>query len=62
METTYESALEELQQITQHLQEGKIGIDELAAQLQRAAELIRFCREKLRSVEKDIEGLFEELT
>lgn len=62
METTYESALEELQQITQHLQEGKIGIDELALQLQRAAELIRFCREKLRSVEKDIEGLFEELT
>jgi exodeoxyribonuclease VII small subunit len=61
METTYESALEELQQITQHLQEGKIGIDELAVQLQRAAELIRFCREKLRSVEKDIEGLFEEL-
>jgi exonuclease VII small subunit len=33
----------------------------LAVQLQRAAELIRFCREKLRSVEKDIEGLFEEL-
>jgi|JI7StandDraft_1071085.scaffolds.fasta_scaffold1322299_1 exodeoxyribonuclease VII small subunit len=62
METTYESALEELQQITQNLQEGKIGIDELAVQLQRAAELIRFCREKLRSVEKDIEGLFEELT
>ena len=62
METTYESALEELQQITQHLQEGKIGIDELAVQLQRAAELIRFCREKLRNVEKDIEGLFEELT
>jgi exodeoxyribonuclease VII small subunit len=60
METTYESALEELQQITQNLQEGKIGIDELAVQLQRAAELIRFCREKLRSVEKDIEGLFEE--
>ncbi|WP_373549242.1 exodeoxyribonuclease VII small subunit [Haliscomenobacter sp.] len=62
METTYESALEELQQITQNLQEGKIGIDELAVQLQRAAELIRFCRDKLRSVEKDIEGLFEELT
>ena len=60
METTYESALEELQQITQNLQEGKIGIDELAVQLQRAAELIRFCREKLRSVEKDIEGFFEE--
>lgn len=60
MEMTYESALEELQGITQNLQEGKIGIDELAAQLQRAAELIRFCREKLRNVEKDIEGLFEE--
>ena len=52
--------MQELQTITQDLQEGKIGIDELAAQLQRAAELIRFCREKLRNVEKEIEGLFEE--
>lgn len=59
MEITYEKALQELQAITQNLQEGKIGIDELAAQLQRAAELIRFCREKLRSVEKEIDGLFE---
>ncbi|AEE52950.1 MAG: exodeoxyribonuclease VII small subunit [Haliscomenobacter sp.] len=60
MELTYEKAMQELQTITQDLQEGKIGIDELAAQLQRAAELIRFCREKLRNVEKEIEGLFEE--
>jgi exodeoxyribonuclease VII small subunit len=60
MELTYEKALQELQSITQDLQEGKIGIDALAAQLQRAAELIRFCREKLRSVETEIEGLFEE--
>jgi exodeoxyribonuclease VII small subunit len=60
MEMTYEKALQELQAITQDLQEGKIGIDELAAQLQRAAELIRFCREKLRSVGQEIEGLFEE--
>jgi exodeoxyribonuclease VII small subunit len=60
MELTYEKALQELQSITQDLQEGKIGIDALAAQLQRAAELIRFCREKLRSVETEIEGLFED--
>jgi exodeoxyribonuclease VII small subunit len=60
MELTYEKALQELQGITQDLQEGKIGIDALAAQLQRAAELIRFCREKLRSVETEIGGLFEE--
>jgi exodeoxyribonuclease VII small subunit len=60
MELTYEKALQELQSITQDLQEGKIGIDALAAQLQRAAELIRFCREKLRSVETEIGGLFEE--
>ena len=60
MELNYEKAMQELQNITLDLQEGKIGIDELAAQLQRAAELIRFCREKLRNVEKEIEGLFEE--
>jgi exodeoxyribonuclease VII small subunit len=38
----YESALEELQQIIQDLQEGNTSMDELADKSKRAKELIRF--------------------
>ncbi len=55
---TYAYALQEVQTIVQSLQEGQIGIDELSEQLSRAAELIKFCREKLRQTEQEVDGLF----
>ena len=58
-ELTYEQALAELQTIVADLQEDAVGIDELAEKSERAAELIRFCREKLRHTEKRLETLFD---
>jgi exodeoxyribonuclease VII small subunit len=55
---TYAQALQEVQTIVQSLQEGQIGIDELSEQLSRAAKLIKFCREKLRQTEQEVDGLF----
>lgn len=57
---SYESALEELQQIIQELQEGNTSMDELADKSQRAKELIHFCKEKLRKTEAVVKTLFEE--
>lgn len=57
---SYESALQELQTILQQLQEGNIGMDELAERARRAAELIRLCRERLRNLETELDGLFPE--
>jgi len=51
---TYESAFAELQQIIRDLQDEAVGIDELSAKIARAAELVRFCREKLRTTEEEI--------
>lgn len=50
-EPTYQSAWTELQKIVNDLQGGAVGIDELSAKIERAAELVRFCRERLRSTE-----------
>ncbi len=50
-EPTYQSAWTELQRIVNDLQGGSVGIDELTAKIERAAELVRFCRERLRSTE-----------
>lgn len=57
---TYEQALAELQAIVADLQEDAIGIEQLSDRMQRAAELIQYCREKLRKTEEDLERLFEE--
>lgn len=57
---SYEKALSELQTIVNALENGEISIDELSQQIERAAELIRYCQEKLRSTEEQINGLFDE--
>lgn len=57
---SYEAAQQELQTIVQQLQEGSISIDELAERARRAAELIRLCRERLRDLETELDGLFPE--
>ena len=59
MNMKYEEALEELQQIMARLQEEQVSIDDLSQQVKRAAELIAYCRNKLRETEEDIGGLFE---
>jgi exodeoxyribonuclease VII small subunit len=55
---TYEAAMRELQDIVDALQENSLGIDDLSDQLKRAAELIAFCREKLRTTDEEIKDLF----
>ena len=54
---TYDSAYAELNRILQQLQNDESGLDELSTQLTRAGELVKFCREKLRSIEEDLDKL-----
>ena len=57
---SYQSAMEELQTIVAQLEANAIGIDELSEKVKRAAELVQFCQEKLRTTEKEMDNLFEE--
>ena len=54
---TYQSVLEELQNLVDQLQSNEIAIDELSERVERAQTLIAFCREKLRSTETTIDRL-----
>ena len=56
--STYEEALQELQVIVQQLQQNEVGVDDLAAKVKRAAALIKYCREKLRTTEDELQNLF----
>ncbi|MFT4759247.1 MAG: exodeoxyribonuclease VII small subunit [Paraglaciecola sp.] len=57
--TTYESALAEVQSIVNELQEETVSMDDLSKKVGRAAELIQFCRDKLRATETQVNSVFE---
>jgi exodeoxyribonuclease VII small subunit len=56
----YEKARQELEDILAELESGEAGIDALAKHVKRASELIRLCREKLRSTEAEIGTILKE--
>ncbi|MBK9639118.1 MAG: exodeoxyribonuclease VII small subunit [Bacteroidetes bacterium] len=57
----YEKAKAELEKILEELEQGETGIDALAKHVKRAGELIRQCKEKLRSTESEVSGLLKDL-
>ncbi len=57
---TYESAIQELQEIVDALQDQRISIDEMEEKIARATDLIRFCRTKLRTTEASVDQLLKE--
>ena len=59
---TYREAAAEIEAILARLDEQTdVDIDELAARVERAAELIRYCSEKLRAAELRVEKVTREL-
>jgi exodeoxyribonuclease VII small subunit len=57
---SYSKAYTELQEISKKLENGEFGIDELSVKIKRAAELVNFCKEKLRTIEEDMNEVFED--
>jgi len=55
--TSYEAALEELEQLVTQLDAGKLPLDQLLTRYQRGAELLAFCRTRLDEVEDQIKVL-----
>jgi exodeoxyribonuclease VII small subunit len=57
---TYDSAIQELQEIVDALQDQRISIDDMEEKIARATELIRFCRTKLRTTETAVDRMLKE--
>ena len=57
----YASALAELEQILGELERDTVDVDRLGAQVKRASELIRFCRDRVGAARLDIEQVVAEL-
>ena len=56
----YEAAYAELRTILAEMQEGTVGIDALTAKVERANELVRICRERLRQTEEAVNQLTQQ--
>lgn len=57
---TYEQAMTQLEALAAQMEKGELGIDELSQRLKEAQRLIKFCRQKLLNVEKEIHDILEE--
>ncbi len=59
-EMTYSAAIAEVEKILERFNSEQMEVDELGEQVKRATELIKFCREKLRKAESDVEAVLSQ--
>lgn len=60
MEGTYKEAMQQLEEITRSISSGELDVDQLAAKLKQAKELVEFCKKKLQTVEADVNQILGE--
>ncbi|MHC5201153.1 exodeoxyribonuclease VII small subunit [Myroides sp. LJL119] len=58
---TYEAASQELESILAELKNEQVSMDQLASKVQRASELIVFCKEKLGQTQLQVTQIIEKL-
>lgn len=51
---SYQKAYNELQELTQKLENNEVDIDQLSEVVSRAKELVKFCQNRLRTIEEDL--------
>jgi exodeoxyribonuclease VII small subunit len=58
---TYDKAYTELKAIAQQIDNESITVDVLAQKVKRAADLIKYCQEKLRSTETEVDKIIKQM-
>lgn len=57
----YSSALEELTEIAEAIENESISVDELATKVKRAATLIEFCQAKLKNTDDEVKKILTQM-
>lgn len=60
-ELSYKEAVSEIELVLQQIESEELDVDKLTEKVKRAAYLIKWCKEKLRSSEKEIETILKDL-
>ena len=58
---TYEAAKSELTAISKQIESEEISVDQLAAKVKRASELIEFCQARLKSTEAEVNKIISRM-
>lgn len=58
---TYKKATEELETILRAIENDTVDVDELTQKVLRSSELIKICKQKLRSAESAINEVFQDI-
>lgn len=63
METTlnYQTAYNELLEITREIESEEVSVDELSKKVKRAAELLEICNAKLKNTEEEVNKIIEKI-
>ena len=56
---SYSQSIEEIETILSKIENGEVDIDDLAAEIKRAANLLQGCKEKLFKTEQEIENIMK---
>ena len=59
-ETKYEMAISQLEEIVERLENNQLGIDEMTAQLKKAQQLIKLCKDRLTKTDEETQKIFGE--
>lgn len=58
---TYNQAIVEIEEILERMESEELDVDELSEKVKRVAELVRFCRNKLKNTEEEVEKVLKEM-
>lgn len=56
----YDSAIGEIEEILEKIEEGDLGVDELAEKVKRVSHLLKICRDRLQATEEQISTIIGE--
>ena len=59
-ETKYEMAISQLEEIVERLENNQLVIDEMTAQLKKAQQLIKLCKDRLTKTDEEIQKILGE--
>jgi len=60
-EQTYGEAMRELQEIMDRIENEELDVDVLMAEVKKAAELIKFCKDKLYKTNEEIQKILDKI-
>ncbi len=60
-DTSYQVALDELEDILNTIESDDLEIDQLSALVKRAGELLNICKKKLKKTESDVEKILSKM-